>query len=493
MRISTRIQLNTLVIVIVAVAIGAVLFGFDRKERRLQDRLEEFRGVTESASRLNSLTLEYLLNPTSKRVLTQWNGLHDAITRDLGAMRADSKEEQAIVDSLLEDNRDMKSLFGRLSALEEFNGSAETAPDGQAIVAGQVLFKTQAVSSGALQLERINGEYHTRNQRTTSLLIVLLIAGLVAVIAYMGLILDRTIVRPVQQLTAGARVIGSGQLKHRIGVVREDELGELSAAFNGMAEEVQKAHAELSQRVQDRTAALTRTNAQLEIVNRELESFSYSVSHDLRVPLRAIDGFSQILLEDYAGKLDADGQRLLNVVRDNTKRMGQLIDDILAFSRISRTEMALAPVDMSALVRDAIEQLKPAMAGRDIKIDVKPLPPTRGDGAMLRRVWSNLLDNAVKFTKPMPSATIDVGARSEPGETVYYVKDNGVGFDMQHVGKLFGAFQRLHGPEQFPGTGIGLATVKRIIVRSGGRVWAEGKVDEGATFYFALPANLQKS
>ena len=267
-----------------------------------------------------------------------------------------------------------------------------------------------------------------------------------------------------------------------------DQLWHEIAERKRAEEELAKHREHLEELVEARTADLTKANALLETANKELEEFCYSISHDLRVPLRAIDGFSQILLEDYAGKLDADGQRVLNVVRDSTKKMSQLIDDILAFSRIGRQDMAAAEVDMNALVRDALKQLEPAMAGRDIKIDIAPLPPTHGDAAMLRRVWSNLLDNAVKFTKPKPNAAIEVGARTEPGETVYFVKDNGVGFDMQYVGKLFGVFQRLHGPEEFPGTGIGLALVKRIVVRHGGRVWAEGKVDEGASVYFALPA-----
>ncbi|MBI3479823.1 MAG: two-component sensor histidine kinase [Nitrosomonadales bacterium] len=230
--------------------------------------------------------------------------------------------------------------------------------------------------------------------------------------------------------------------------------------------------------------------AQLEASNVELESFSYSVSHDLRVPLRAVDGFSRILLEEYQSKLDAEGQRLLNVVRDNTKRMAQLIDDILAFSRVGRVEVTRVEVDMEELVRNIMEELKPATAGRALKMEIKTLPPAHADRAMMRRVFANLLSNAIKFTRPKVLASIEVGAKSGAGETVYYVKDNGVGFDMKYVGKLFGMFLRLHGVDEFEGTGIGLAIVKRIITKHGGRVWAEGKVDEGATIFFALPVTL---
>ena len=228
--------------------------------------------------------------------------------------------------------------------------------------------------------------------------------------------------------------------------------------------------------------------AQLEAANTELEGFSYSVSHDLRAPLRAIDGFSQILLEDYGQKLDDEGKRLLGVVRDGTVKMSRLIDDILAFSRAGRTGVNRESVDMEALVRSILaEQLAPALAGRKLAIDIGKLPAAHGDRAMLERVWSNLLDNAIKFTAPKPDARIAIGAGAGEGETVYSVRDNGVGFDMKYADKLFGVFHRLHGAE-FPGTGIGLAIVKRIVGRHGGRVWAESQPGAGASFYFALPA-----
>ncbi|MGC2414316.1 MAG: ATP-binding protein [Stellaceae bacterium] len=252
-------------------------------------------------------------------------------------------------------------------------------------------------------------------------------------------------------------------------------------------EELQECRDGLEQTITERTAALSAANNKLEEANKDLESFAYSVSHDLRTPLRAIDGFSRILIEDHADKLDAEGRRVLNVVRDSTDKMSHLIDGILAFSHVDRGEMKTTPVDMEALVRETLaDALAPAIAARPLAIDIGKLPAAQGDPAMLERVWVNLLDNAIKFTASKPEARIEIGATAGDGETVYHVRDSGVGFDMRYSDKLFGVFQRLHSAE-FRGIGIGLAIVKRIVTRHGGRVWAEGKPGGGATFYFALP------
>ena len=231
----------------------------------------------------------------------------------------------------------------------------------------------------------------------------------------------------------------------------------------------------------------SRLLADLEGKNQELEAFSYSVSHDLRAPLRAIAGFSQILLEDYSNKLDHEGNRLLDVISENARKMGQLIDDLLEFSRVGRTELKARPVDMTRLTESVITDLVAACPERQIRVSVGRLPDCRGDQALLRQVLANLIGNSIKYTRNRDLARIEVEGRSETTESIYIIRDNGVGFEMAYAHKLFGIFQRLHVSEEFEGTGVGLCLVKRIIQRHGGRIWAEGKLNEGATFQFTLP------
>ncbi len=233
---------------------------------------------------------------------------------------------------------------------------------------------------------------------------------------------------------------------------------------------------------------LKREAIKLEDANNELEAFAYSVSHDLRVPLRAIDGFSRIVIEDYEDKLDDEGIRLLNIIRENTKKMGQLIDDILLLSRAGRQEMNVSEQDIASIAQNVYGEFGQEKEGRNIDFIVdENLPRAQADRALLTQVLTNLIGNALKFTREKEVAKIEVGSKEDTDDYIYFVKDNGAGFNMKYYDKLFGLFQRLHSQEEFEGTGVGLSIVQRIISRHGGRVWGEGEVDKGATIYFSLP------
>ena len=224
-----------------------------------------------------------------------------------------------------------------------------------------------------------------------------------------------------------------------------------------------------------------------EAANKELETFSYSVSHDLRAPLRAIDGYTRILFEDYEPHLDAEGKRVCSVIRENTGNMSRLIDDLLAFSRLGRAEMKFFAIDMGTLANSVCYEMTTPEQRERIDFHVDSVPPAVGDPALMHQVWMTLLSNAIKFSSKRERAVIKVRGEHGENETIYSVQDNGVGFDMQYAHKLFGVFQRLHSTREFEGNGVGLAIVQRLIHRHGGRVWAEGKVGEGAIFYFTLP------
>jgi PAS domain S-box-containing protein len=237
----------------------------------------------------------------------------------------------------------------------------------------------------------------------------------------------------------------------------------------------------------DADAVLKRRTAELETANKELEAFSYSVSHDLRAPLRHIDGFSELLVEECGTTLNDSGRRYIGVISESVKQMGKLIDDLLVFSKMGRVEMRQTQVGMDDLVKEVVRELAGETNGREIEWEIHPLPDARGDRSMLKQVWVNLLSNSVKYTRPRDVAKIDIGYNKKNGELEFYVRDNGAGFDMKYAEKLFGVFQRLHRAEEFEGTGVGLANVSRIVARHGGRIWAQAKVDEGAIFYFTLP------
>ena len=314
-------------------------------------------------------------------------------------------------------------------------------------------------------------------------------------------VLQGAISQPVLMLAETARAVSDRRdYSVRAAKLGEDELGVLTDAFNHMLSRIEaqdralrESKEGLEQRVTERTHELEERNealrhnaAQLLAANTELDAFAYSVSHDLRAPLRSIDGFSQVLLEDYAAQLDEAGRDSLRRVRAATQRMGTLIDDLLKLARVTRVEMRTEFVDLSVMAREIAAELQRATPDRQVEFAIAQGLEARGDARLLRVALENLLGNSWKYTAKRTKPKIEFGSIEENGGRAFLVRDNGAGFDMRYADKLFGVFQRLHSVSEFEGTGVGLATVRRIITRHGGRIWAEGAVEQGATFYFTL-------
>ncbi len=347
--------------------------------------------------------------------------------------------------------------------------------------------------------------------------------GLVAILIALGLtyLIASRLSRPIRALSRAAEAVEAGDLDTRVPITTSDEVGALATTFNSMVQRLQSWYRELEEQVQGRTQELRSANevlrgeiverrraeeevrslgreleqrviertAELEAANKELGSFSYSVAHDLRAPLRAMDGFSRILAEEHATQLSEQAQHYLVMVRENALHMGRLVDDLLRLSGLGRQVIRKQRVMPAVLVRQALEDLSGEQEGRQVEITIGDLPECEADPALLKLAFVNLLDNALKFTRKRDVAVIQIGSQvsgDKTSENIYFVKDNGVGFDMQYVDKLFGVFQRLHSAEEYKGTGVGLAIVQRIITRHGGRVWGEAEIDKGATVYFTL-------
>ncbi len=348
----------------------------------------------------------------------------------------------------------------------------------------------QAYETGRVQEAQASATNLIRLIWTTLPIIAILMMALTGLLTLRAF---RRIILPLDQLNAGVAQLQAGHLEYQLPVRVDNEIGTLAATLNDLSaqlyqniREIKQAEAairqlntQLEQHVRERTA-------ELEAANRELEAFAYSVSHDLRAPLRSIDGYSKLLLEDYCPVLDEQGQQYLHNVRLSAQRMSQLIDDLLKLSRVTRTEMNRTRVNLSELAEEALDELHARQPERAVSTLIQPELVVAGDLNLLRIMLENILGNAWKFTLKTPEARIEMGMLQRDGQAVYFVRDNGAGFDMKYADKLFGAFQRLHSIDEYEGTGIGLATVQRIINRHGGRVWAEGEPEQGATFYFTL-------
>ena len=319
-------------------------------------------------------------------------------------------------------------------------------------------------------------------------IIALVVLGIALLLAYgLAEALQGRISAPILALAETAAAVSAHQdYSVRAPKFGEDELGMLTDAFNQMLGRVEAQNEELEKAVRERTRELERRAADLAASNSELDAFAYSVSHDLRAPLRSIDGFSQVLLEDFADKLGEEGRNSLQRVRAASQRMGTLIDDLLKLARVTRAEFRAEQVDLSGMAQEIAAEIQRTAPDRRVEFAITPGLEAQGDSRLLRVALDNLLRNGWKYTSKQAAPRVEFTAEDKNGGRVFVIKDNGAGFDMKYADKLFGVFQRLHSAAEFEGTGVGLATVRRIITRHGGRIWAESAVDQGAAFYFTL-------
>ncbi len=424
---------------------------------------------------------DYLLH-REQRARIQWEWSHGSLERLLDDPGFKGTESEQALAAMRANYRTTSEIFPRLVKLFATKGGKEAPNELSGALerglVGRLLTTSQATVSMASRLAEqakveLDESLHRKNW-----LEGLLSVSLIIVLAGTWFIIARRVVRPLDRLRQGIQIFGGGNLDHRIDPQSNDEIGEIVATANEMARDLQETTVSRDE--------LRKAHDELETANQELEAFSYSVSHDLRTPLRSMDGFSHALLEDYGDKLDAEGKDYLQRVRAGSQRMAHLIDDLLKLSRVTRIELDRQTVDLSDLTREVVAGLRQNAPDRHVTFDIAPTVTAEGDARMIRIVLENLLGNAWKFTAKHDHATIEFGVANHEGEPAYFVRDDGAGFDMAYVGNLFQPFQRLHSGAEFAGTGIGLATVARIVHRHGGNVWAESAIGQGTTMYFTV-------
>jgi len=434
--------------------------------------------IARALTELTLVTFDYRVY-RNERTRVQWDSVSDRAVRLLADARIADPAQMEILAGLREKRLAGRRLFteiktARVSAREDapLNGVNRQF---EAQLLSKLLSDQQESLTDVFHLNNLASERIIAAQRRV---IIVVFAGLTLIASIMvaaAWFLRRDVLTRVDALQQATRQVAAGNWDFSLGTRGDDEIGELSENFDVMTKSLRGSFAQAE-----------RSNRELATLNEELEAFSYSVSHDLRGPLRSMDGFSLVLLEDYGDKLDEDGKDALQRIRAATQRMGNLIDDLLRLSQVTRADLNVTRVDLSAMAHEIADALDRETPGRSVRWTIEPGLSVHADSALMRIAMQNLLHNAFKFTGKTENALIRVGAKQQDATRLFFVADNGVGFDMAHAEGLFGAFQRLHRMGDFPGTGIGLAIVQRIIRRHGGAIWADAKEDEGATFFFSV-------
>jgi len=414
---------------------------------------------------------------------------YSAAARDIPSLRArslalaqDEKGAEPLVAAVVNDGDRWQSWATQVVAAPRLSGAALLAQQN----VGKRLFDSQRASAARMTSFLNATRQRTHSQSENAMTMALWVVGILMILAAIGMALvswlvTRAVSLPLRSLGQAADRVGDGKLDEPITVSGTVEFQLMAARLDQMRVQLCQSMGEL----QALDGDLASRSSELQIANNELEAFSYSVSHDLRAPLRAINGFSRIVSDECGSQLPEEGRRYLQLVIDNAAHMGRLIDDLLALSRLSRQALVRQEVDMAELARQVMAEM-PMTGPATARVEGGSMPACQGDLRLLRQVWVNLLSNACKYSRTRPEPRVTIGGSLTGNEPTYWVRDNGVGFDMRYANKLFGVFQRLHRTEDFEGTGVGLAIVQRIVHRHGGRVWAEGAVNEGATFFFTI-------
>jgi signal transduction histidine kinase len=485
MSIRGKLFLTAALLTVVSCTVIAVALYYSRGVAEQLRDADVAQDVAQAVAELTLLTDSYLAYG-ERRVETQWHSRADRI-RQILEDRESPEPVQAlplVFDSLTRSFTTLQDVHAELRLAEEETERLRMVVER---IGARMRMDSQNLLTRTFAIAREAREQASFLQDRSSRAIVLLGTLLILVTLVTTLGLAMTVSGRMARLLQGSREVGRGRLQHRIGHLGTDEIGLLAGSFDEMTANLDR----LVRQEQEAQEALQQLNAQLEsrVVQRtrELEAFTYSVSHDLRAPLRAVDGFARFLHEDYADRLDQEGIRFITVIRSNVQRMDKLITDLLTLSRVTRSELSPVIVDMSSLARSVVEEVAPEEVRREFAVVIEPLPAAMGDVALLKQVWMNLLSNAFKYSAVTETRRIEIGTATTAGEQIYFVKDHGVGFDGTYAHKIFGVFERLHNADQFEGTGVGLAIVAQIVLRHGGRVWAEGEEGRGATMYFSLP------
>jgi len=436
--------------------------------------IELARGLTE----LRLVTFEYMLN-RQERARQQERNVSEHLDRLIAANPFSKPEQSEVVLRLRQRSATTHRIFEELASAPAANDAnaaeKESIQRFEAQLSSRLLILQQESLADAFRL----GDFSTERINAAQQRVVLVIAaGLVLIAMTTGggaWLINRDVLAPIGRLELATREVAAGNWNYKLATLSHDEIGELSRTFDAMTHSLQTSFAQIE-----------RSNQELAALNQEVEAFSYSVSHDLRGPLRSMDGFSLALLEDYGDKLDDEARDSLQRIRAASQRMGRLIDDLLRLSRVTRIELSLKPVNLSEMVREIAESLDQQQPERAVQWVIEDGLMVHADKALLQIAMQNLLENACKFAGKTDKPVIRVGVAERNGVKEHFVADNGVGFDMAYADRLFGAFQRLHHESEFSGTGIGLAIVQRIIRRHGGAIRAEAKPGQGAAFFFHL-------